>query len=164
MNAEQPPAVARHVDQLDSIEQVAQDSELDRALHIEEFDGIEELLDAGPNDREPPVLSRTRRRLIAHKPRRGPHISTDAQSHSPARTTAPTPSYASGAKLLAMDTDRVRGRCWRYSRHRNPLPHPVKAPCRFCPKCATALSNSAPLPLTAQDRGAAAVPRCAKGL
>ena len=94
MNAEQPPAVARHVDQLDSIEQVAQDSELDRALHIEEFDGIEELLDAVPNDREPPVLSRTRRRPIAHKPRRGPHISTDAQSHSPARTTAPTSSYA----------------------------------------------------------------------
>ena len=73
--------------------------------------------------------------------------------YAPVRT-----SYASGAKLLAMDTDRVRGGRWRYSRHRNPLPHPVKAPCRFCPKCATALSNSAPRPLTAQGRAAAAVP------
>ena len=57
-----------------------------------------------------------------------------------------------------------KGRRWRYSRHRNPLPHPVKAPCRFCQKCATALSNAAPRPLTAQGREAAAVPRCAKRL
>ena len=93
------PPVIDGIEELDPagrIEQLAQDSELDRALHIEELDGIEELdfLESGPNDRDSPVSSRTRRRPIAHKPRRGPHISTDAQSHSPARTTAPTPSYA----------------------------------------------------------------------
>ena len=42
------------------------------------IDGIEELdfLESRPHDREPPVSSRTRRRPIAHKPRRGPSIWT----------------------------------------------------------------------------------------
>ena len=38
MNAEHPPAVARHVDQLDNIEELDEDSELDRAAYFEELD------------------------------------------------------------------------------------------------------------------------------
>ena len=56
---------------IDGIEEHAQDSDLARAGRIEEPD----FLESGPDDREPPVSSRTRRGTIAHKPRRGPSIS-----------------------------------------------------------------------------------------
>ena len=91
MNAEHPPQPSPDTStQPDSIKEFGQDSELDRKLQTEELD----FLESSPDDREPPVSSRTRQTPIAHKPRRGPYISTDAQSHSPARLTAPTPSYA----------------------------------------------------------------------
>ena len=51
MNAEHPPAVARHVDQLDSIEELDQHSEPDRVLQTKELD----FLESSPDDREPPV-------------------------------------------------------------------------------------------------------------
>ena len=148
MNAEHsPPAVARHVDQLDNIE------ELDRVLQTEELD----FLESAPDDREPPVSSRTRRRPIAQKLRRGPYISTDALSTqsradngpraepraSVSRQTIPlTPRRARPRRNRVIAAEGYAGAWLEHVREQNvALWHPDELPEAECRSIAKSCAN-----------------------